>query len=57
MPHAIGPWLEWDIVFEIPITEISTLQDELGSRENFELTRNTQNTSSPYVVVFFSYEG
>ena len=56
MPQAFGPWFEWDIVFEIPSTEISTLLDELGNREEYALARNNQNASSPYVIVFFSYE-
>jgi hypothetical protein len=56
MPQAFGPWFEWDIVFEIPSTEIPALLDELGDREEFEITRNDQNADSPYVMVFFSYE-
>ena len=56
MPQAFGPWYDWDIVFEIPITEIAALQDELGSHEKFAITRNEQNAGSPYVMVFFSFE-
>jgi hypothetical protein len=57
MPQAFGPWFEWDIVFEIPSTEIPALLDELGNRAEFALTPNSQNASSPYVMVFFSFEG
>jgi hypothetical protein len=56
MLHAFGPWFEWDFVFEIPITDISPLLDELGNRVEFTITHNSQNTSSPYAMVFFSYE-
>jgi hypothetical protein len=56
LPQAFGPWLEWDMVFEIPLTEMTALLDELGNNEESEITRNTQNVSSPYVMVFFSFE-
>jgi hypothetical protein len=55
MPQAFGPWFEWDIVFEIPSTEVSALLDELGSREEFAITRNEQNSGNLYAMVFFSY--
>ena len=57
MPQAFGPWFEWDLVFEIPSNEIPALLDELGNPEEFVITRNDQNASSSYVMVFFSYEG
>jgi len=56
MPQAFGPWPPWDIVFEIPSTDIAALLDELGSNEELVVNRNIQNASSPYVMVFFSFE-
>jgi hypothetical protein len=56
MPQAIGPWLEWDMVFEIPSTDISALLDELVNGEEFAVTRNNQNASSPYAIVFFAFK-
>ncbi|MCL2663655.1 MAG: zf-HC2 domain-containing protein [Oscillospiraceae bacterium] len=55
MPQAFGPWFEWDIVFEIPSTEIPVLLDELENREEFTINRNEQNANSLYVMVFFSF--
>jgi hypothetical protein len=55
-PQAFGPWFEWDLVFEIPSTEIQALLDELGSHEEFIIIHNNQNASSPYAMVFFSHE-
>jgi hypothetical protein len=57
IPQAFGPWFEWDMVIEIPITEMPALLDELDNREESAITRNTLNASSPYVMVFFNYEG
>jgi len=56
MPQAFGPWFEWDMVFEIPSTEISALLDELGNSEELAVTRNNQNASSPYAMVFFAFK-
>jgi hypothetical protein len=54
--QTFGPWHEWDIVFEIPTTEMPALMDELDNRNESAITYNSQNASSPYVIVFFSNE-
>jgi len=56
MPQAIGPWFEWDMVLEIPSTEIPALLNELADHEDFTLTTNDQNASSEYAMVFFSHK-
>ena len=51
-PHPIGKWFDWDIVFEIPATDIQALLDELSKRDDFSFERI--NTESKYAIVFYS---
>ena len=47
-------WSEWDMVFEISRSDVSTLLAELGSRRDAVLARNLDRHSSTYAVVLFS---
>jgi len=51
-PEAFGSWSGWEMVFEIPNSEVSALLDELGNRRGVEVTE--QNNNSTYAVVLFS---
>jgi len=53
-PQPFGSWSGWEMVFEIPISEVQNLLDEIGNREGIEVIYNDHNSSSGYAVVFFS---
>jgi len=53
-PKSFGPWLEWEMVFEIPSTKVPELLSELGNREDFSVTQNPDNQDSAYAIVLYS---
>ena len=55
-PLPFGSWFEWEMVFEIPSTEVQVLLDELGNSEGVIKMQNHDNAASTYAVVLFSHE-
>jgi len=52
-PLPIENWQGWELVFEIPSTEIDSLMLELLNRRS-SLVRNHVNYNSQYAIVFYS---
>jgi len=53
-PHPFGSWHGWEMVFEIPVSEVPALLDEVENRDGVEVAQNTDNENSTYAVVFYS---
>jgi len=52
-PLAIDNWQGWELVYEIPSTDVDDLMLELLNRRS-SLVRNHDNQNSTYAIVFFS---
>jgi len=52
-PLPIDNWQGWDLVYEIPSTEVDNLMLELLNRHS-SLVRNPENQNSTYAIVFYS---
>jgi len=53
-PLPIENWQGWELVFEIPSTEVDNLLLELLNRSS-SVERNHDNQNSTYAIVFFSH--
>jgi len=54
-PQPFGSWFGWEMVFEIPSSEVPALLAELGTRSGFSVSYQTDNRDSKYAVVLFSH--
>jgi hypothetical protein len=54
-PQSFGSWFGWEMVFEIPDTDVQTLLEQLINRPEVVVVRH-ENNNSTYAVVFFNPE-
>jgi hypothetical protein len=52
IPQPFGPWLDWEMVFQIPSEMVPDLLAELGNRDGVEVSYTDNN--SAYAVVMYS---
>jgi len=52
IPQPFGPWLDWEMVFQIPSEMVPDLLAELGNRDGVEVSYTDNN--STYAVVMYS---
>jgi len=56
-PLPVGSLFGWEMVFEISVTEVQSLINELHGRDNVAIVYNDENTNSNYVIVLYSSNG
>ena len=53
IPLPLDNWSGWDLIYEIPSTEVDELMAELINRPGTSLVQNPNNQNSPFAIVFF----